>query len=459
MASTDLLQELATGLTESRGELLRLDSYFREGTYDALDVPARARPELRKIIESARTNWLKLTVETTAERLIVSGFRRSDEDSTDETAWNWWQDNRLDGRQMALNVETLKSGFAYVSVWPGDEEGDSPTIRPESPFSVHVAYDSDDPFVATSALKMGKNGRAWIYLPDRVVAMQYDRLVSTWKPVDSFDNPLGEIPFVKFRANPTIDGGHASDLDVAIPVQDRINRTTVERVIAAYFSAFRQRWATGLVLDVDEEGNPLAPFNAAADRLWTTDDPDTKFGEFSEATLTNYISAVEADVQHLAAITRTPPHYLLGKMVNLSAEALTAAETGLSRKVAERQQTFGESWEDVIRLAGVAAGDEGIANDSKIETIWAKTETVSEAQVVDAATKLVGLEVPIEALWERIGASPQQITRWRRLANGDALRAALRTPLTSGGAADPAAPPTALPATGSPIPTPPEVPA
>lgn len=437
MAAEDLLKELGEELAVRRTELDKLDLYFSRGYYDALEAPERARPELEKIIRSSVTNWLRLTVETTSERLIVDGFRRSNDAGVDSTAWSWWQANRLDGRQMAHHTETLKSGLSYVSVWPG-EDG-VPSIRPESPFSVHVAYDGEDPDVGTSAIKLGRNGNAWLYYLDQVIAFEYDSRAHKWNAIDSFENPLGEIPFVKFRANPDVAGGHASDLDVAIPIQDRITRTTIERLIAAYFSAYRQRYATGLVIDVDEDGNPIAPFNSAADRLWISDDPETKFGEFSEATLSNYINSIEADVQHLAAVTRTPPHYLLGQMVNLSAEALTAAETGLSRKIAERQVTFGESWEDVIRLAGKAAGDEAIANDSALETVWRRTESVSEAQIVDAATKLLALEVPIEALWERIGATPQQITRWRRLGMSDALRQSLRTPAQNPGSADPAA--------------------
>ena len=439
MASTELLQELGKDLTDRRVELIRLDGYFRDGYVDALDAPSRARPELQKIIRSGVTNWLKLTVETTAERLIVDGFRRPDEAETDGELWRWWQANRLDGRQMAHYVETLKSGESFVSVRSDDDddaEERTPIIRPESPFSTFVAHDGDDPDVPTSALKMGRRGKAWLYLPDTVEVYRYDRDRGLWVVEDEYENPLGEVPFVRFRANPTIDGGFASDLDVAIPIQDRITRTTIERLIAAYFSAFRQRWVTGLVPDVDEEGNPIAPFNSAADRLWQADDPEVKFGEFGEASLTNYVKAVEADVQHLAAITRTPPHYLLGQMVNLSAEALTAAETGLARKVAERQQTFGESWEDVLRLAAKAVGNDEVAADSRIETVWRRTESVSEAQIVDAATKLLALNVPIEVLWERIGASPQEVTRWRRKAAADALRSSLRAPLENPGAAD-----------------------
>ena len=435
------VEQLKTLLDEHAGtasRLKRLDHYYRHGYYDNLDVPANARQAYRRLIESAVTNWLGLIVDTTAERLIVDGFRGADSDAVDAELWTWWQANRLDSRQMQLNTETSKAGAAYVSVWPASqtETRTAPYILPEASTAVLVKYDDDlDPHRATSAVKTRGN-LAWLYTPEAVY--RYKRAGDAVGAVDwtlsgELENPLGEIPFVRFAVNMDLDGTPASDLDAAIPVQNRITETTVDRLLASRLSAFRQRYAIGLELDEDADGNPIAPFDAAVDRLWTTEDPDVKFGEFSEATLSNYIGAVAADVHHLAAVTRTPPHYLLGQMTNLSAEALVAAETGLARKVAERQQTFGESWEDVMRLAQRAAGRE---EDVEVETVWRRTETVSDAQVVDASLKLVGLGVPQEALWERIGATPQQVAKWRRMAASDALRTALRRPLVNDGAAD-----------------------
>lgn len=433
----DTLKKLLTELAAGKVSLDRLDHYYRHGYYDNLDVPANARTHYRRLIESAVTNWLGLVVDTTAERLIVDGFRSPDADVTDADIWQWWQANRLDARQMQLNTEASKAGEAYVSVWPAEAEDAPPLIIPNAAGSVLVKYDNDlDPSRATSAVK-SRGEFAWFYTPEAVY--RYKRLASTvgtseWFLDAELENPLGAVPFVRFAVNLSLDGTSASDLDAAIPVQNRITETTVDRLLASRLSAFRQRYAIGLELDVDADGNPIAPFDAAVDRLWTTEDPDVKFGEFGEATLSNYIGAVAADVHHLAAVTRTPPHYLLGQMTNLSAEALVAAETGLARKVAERQQTFGEAWEDVMRLAQRAAGRDEVVD---LETVWRRTETVSDAQVVDAALKLTGLDVPTEALWQRIGATPQQIIQWRRMARADALRDSLRRPLVNDGAADP----------------------
>jgi hypothetical protein len=432
MAGEQHLKELLDEHASRAPELRRLGAYYRHGYYDRLDIPANARAAYRHLVESAPTNWMRLVVETTAERLIVDGFRGSEE--LDVELWDWWQANGLDGRQMQLNTAAGWAGEAYVSVWPSDDDEAAPLIVPESAVSTLVRYMETDPTEATDALKV-RGDTAWLYLPD--VVERYRRREGSagaaWSLDDRMDNPLGRVPFVAFRANAELDGGYASDLDAAIPVQNRITETTVDRLLASRLSAFRQRYAVGLEIELDDDGNPIAPFDAAVDRLWIAEDPDVKFGEFAEATLSNYIGAVAADVHHLAAVTRTPPHYLLGQMTNLSAEALAAAETGLARKVAERQQTYGEAWQDVMELAQVADGREETVS---VETVWRRTETVSDAQVVDAALKLTGLGVPTEALWERIGATPHQITRWRRMARADALRDALRAPLTNDGAAD-----------------------
>jgi len=434
--AADTLPELLAAHSARLPVINRLDAYYRDGYHDTLDIPAAARAEYRHLVENSVTNWLRLVVETTAERLIVDGFRSPDADEADAELWQWWQANNLDGRQMQLNTAASIAGVAYVGVWPGANEGDDPVIIPEPASSVLLKYDPTDPWTPTAAVK-SRGDVSWLYLPEQVTRFTRDKNGTGWSIAEELDNPLDAVPFVPFRVNGDLSGNFDSDLTPAIPIQNRITETTVDRSLASRLSAFRQRYATGLELAIDENGDAIAPFNAAVDRLWIAEDSEVKFGEFAEATLKNYIDATESDVHHLAAVTRTPAHYLLGQMVNLSAEALAAAETGLARKVQERQQTFGESWEEVLRLAQKAAGRTELLD---VETVWRRTETVSDAQVVDAALKLAGLGVPTEALWQRVGATPQQLKEWRRLARTDALTNALRRPLVNDGAADPIAP-------------------
>jgi hypothetical protein len=98
-----------------------------------------------------------------------------------------------------------------------------------------------------------------------------------------------------------------------------------------------------------------------------------------------------------------------------SGESLKASETGLVSKVRRKMRVFGEAWEEAIRLAFLIEGDTKRAEDQGCEVIWRNPETRSQAETVDAATKLSTIGVPEVALWEYIGATPQQIARWSEL--------------------------------------------
>ena len=70
--------------------------------------------------------------------------------------------------------------------------------------------------------------------------------------------------------------------------------------------------------------------------------------------------------------------------------------------------TFGESWEDALRIGGRIVGTE-IRDD--IETVWADLERRSDAQKVDSALKLRSMGLPLPFLLERIGLTPQASER------------------------------------------------
>ena len=71
-----------------------------------------------------------------------------------------------------------------------------------------------------------------------------------------------------------------------------------------------------------------------------------------------------------------------------------------------------------LRLIGHPA-----AADVGAEVVWRDFETRSEGQRVDALVKMRTLGVPLEVLWERWGASPQEIERWKAIAATEAAQA------------------------------------
>jgi hypothetical protein len=161
---------------------------------------------------------------------------------------------------------------------------------------------------------------------------------------------------------------------------------------------------------------------ASASRSWVFDDPDVKVTELGQADFTGFISAVESDVQMMAAISKTPPHYLLGKMVNISGDALKAAESGLVAKVRRHANNFGESYEELMRLMLAAVGDPR-AGDVQSMVVWDDMESRTWAETVDAVMKMQALGVPQEELWSRLPeVTPQDVQRWKGMQAAEQMR-------------------------------------
>jgi hypothetical protein len=217
-------------------------------------------------------------------------------------------------------------------------------------------------------------------------------------------------------------------------------------LVGSEYQAYPQRVLLGVDQPKDATGKPIPleglDRKAVESRLWMFPGKDAKAFEFSAADLDNFRKAIDGLVRDLTAQTRTPPHYVAGQIVNASGDALKAAETGLVSKVRDKMVYFGEAHEEAMRLAFLAKDkNDPRAQATDAETIWKDPESRSQAEVVDAAVKLASIGVPQEALWERIGASPQEIDRWKALAEEEALTNASFAPEPAPDGSVPPAPP------------------
>jgi hypothetical protein len=94
-----------------------------------------------------------------------------------------------------------------------------------------------------------------------------------------------------------------------------------------------------------------------------------------------------------------------------SGESLKATETGLVAKTRRKMKHLGESWEAVMRLAFLVAGDDRANLMSGSEMIWTDPESRTESEHVDAVLKMAAAGVPQQFIWERLGFSPPEIAR------------------------------------------------
>lgn len=426
-------------MREDEQRRLRKIAAYMQGRQDSVYVPRGARQEYRWLIKRAKVNILPLVITVVAQSLFVDGYRpeRSDKNAK---AWTYWQANRMDGRQHGLHRATLKYGVAYNLVLPGRMADQSmPVITPKSPRRLTAFYEDpvDDEWplfaveVKAENVAPGKT-RNVVHLYDdtsryRLVGDpdRRDKLKVADGDDAISDHNLGVCPVVRYLNGDDLDGDDCvrGEVEPLFDMQDQLNSTTFGRMMAEQFAAFRQRYVSGMAVE-DEEGRPQAPFAAAVDRLWVAADADTKFGEFDQTDLGGYLKSIEETIRHIATVSQTPPHHLLGQMTNLSADALNSARDGLNSKVAERKSTIGESHEQTLRLSALADNDRAGWEDTAAQIVWRDTESRSLAQTVDALGKLTQmLQVPPEVLWERIpGVTQTDVTRWKAAADrGDAL--------------------------------------
>ena len=400
--------------------LARFEAYYN-GRHRLAFTTAQFRETFGNLFAAFADNWCDLVVDASAERLIVEGFRFGDAEA-DEAAWEIWQRNGLDAESDMAHVEAIKLGCAYALVGPDDAGKASIQLEPAAQAIVAV-----DPAQGRRRLAGLRNWtdewgteHAALYLPDSITWWQRrgGSVNTSWADgIGSGTNPLGVVPLIPLANAPTLGNRLGrSDIERVIPLQDAVNKLCGDMIVASEFAAFPQRWATGIEIprNPDTGERMTAQFLGGADRVWAVEADGARFGNFQVSDLGIYVKAIEMLIQHVAAQTRTPPHYLLGAMGSFpSGESLKATETGLVAKVRRKMLSFGEGWETAMRLAFAVEGDKTKAAQIDVETIWANPESRIVGETVDAAVKLASIGVPRPALWEYIGASPQQIERWK----------------------------------------------
>lgn len=416
MADEEILKLAKDLLALRTGEQTRLDriySYIR-GTQALPSVPEGVPTEVRKLAQMSRVNLIRLVIDVPAQSLYVAGYRAKD-GTDDDPSWEAWQANQLDARQTGVHRSALGYGASYVKVLPGTPNA---VVRGVSPRKVSCFYGADDMWPQYAIEDITQLGRPATYrLYDRENVYTITETTGGLEMKEAvLQHGLGVTPFVRFRNLLDLDDDQVGEVEPLMSLQDQIDFTTFGLLVAQHFQAFRQRYIMGWTAESESD-----KIKAGASRFLTFDDPDVKVGEFGEISLSGYLESREATLQHLATISQTPPHNLLGKLVNLSADALVAAESGHRRKIAERQITFGEGWEQVLALVAVA---EKRDPDPTAQVRWQDTEARAFAATVDGLGKLATmLGVPASELWERIpDVTQQDVERWKRtLREGDAL--------------------------------------
>lgn len=412
----NLFDSLMQQLDGPQGRFSLLDRYYA-GDQAVTFLNAEEAQELNRKLFRMSVNIPRLAVDSLAERLRVTGLRV--DGAADAQLWSDWKANNLDEMAAVAHREALTLGECPVIVW-ADDQG-NPRVSVESPTQCVVRRDPATREV-TAALKRWSNedaGQTYAveYLPDQIVwfVAQSAGATGGFQAVRKVDNPLGVVPVVDLRNSDRLLGPGASEVDDLIPLVDALDKLTLDMLTASEQGARPRRWATGIVMDEDfDEGGdstPRSPFDES-NRMLITDTAESKFGQLPGADLSAYRDAVDVIVQQIMAVSALPAHMVGVTAANpTSADALRAAESGLTARAEARQVTFGRAWEQVAAtMVAVRTGADPRAIRTSVD--WAPADTRSAAQEADATVKLFQAGIlPRRYALQKLGYSAEDIAQ------------------------------------------------
>ncbi len=221
---------------------------------------------------------------------------------------------------------------------------------------------------------------------------------------------MGALPFVSFanqRDNYTRYGD--SEIRVAIPLQDVLNRTMYSMVMASEFAAFPVNWSKGMAINpggIVPGGIVNLTLNNAAGVPITDFTPEqiafisaSSIGQLQAADISQYTNQIATVVKEISQATQTPI-YGISAGGAVSGDALKQLEIGLIGKVLRFQRENTDALRELIlltsRMERVFTPGRGTPEVTAVHVTW-KTPELLDVNAQVAALVLMRKDAP--GLW------------------------------------------------------------
>lgn len=450
--AADKLNYLEITRTSRAQEAVELKQYFRGEQplkYASPEWAAEHQAKFRDFSD----NWCEVVANANAERINLIGFRlpesygEKDDSGMSEAEKLLWDAWRRAGMEEGMQQGTLESVVArrsYLYVW-GEAVGGEPIVAFKEAGSCIIQYDpvrQVDPIYGVVTWDDLDTQRQYAHLYTKTQVFQFWRqrlrlntpgllladgnvtLAGGWifDTDASGDNHLGMVPLVEFPNRPQLGHGPLSDIAGVRAMQDAINLLWAYLFVAADYASMPARVIMGQAPPkiplLDANGNNVGsqPIDVEAlargRMLWLTGEK-TSVGQWDAAKLDVFTDVVEHAVGHIAAQTRTPPHYLVSNkgLSNLSGDAITNAEAGLVSKVKQTISYLNRPVREAFRLIALQLGERDLAEACRVGTpAWADPANRSDAQAADAMLKRKTVGYPFQYLLQEAGKSPVEIS-------------------------------------------------
>lgn len=448
-----LVDTLSLELSRRTGPIRKHHDYYR-GEHRLRFASDQFRDYFAERYRGFADNWVQVVADAPVERLTVTGLQPAGTDQADAATWEVWQRNGLDAESQLGFLGAGLGARSYILVWGNPDDDETPEVTFEDASSAIVLYAPGSRRRRVAALKRWQDGfgeYATLYLPDEVwkfqrplesiilkptLLAQADEQTRPWIPREVGDepnpqpNPMGVVPMAELPNKPMLVDPPISDVSGVMAMQDVVNLLWAHLMTASDFASLAQRVILGAELpkipilnsDGQQVGEmPVDLKKFMTDRMLWLEDENATIANWPPADLKAFTDVMEVAVGHLAAQTRTPQHYLIGKMANLSGDAMAAAETGCVKKAEEKQLWFGAGVRIGGELIALARGETAKAKAMAAgRVLWADAESRNIAQLTDSLLKLKQIGFPFEFLARRFGLTPTEVAELVEMRQRDA---------------------------------------
>lgn len=429
------LEWALTTLRDRRAKYQLCTDYYRGNHRQVFDIASESfQRYFRELLVRVRENLCKPVVRAFSERIAIEGWKGANAKAAEQMA----QDRKLSALANRVHTEAIKVGDSYILVWPDQPEGERRLFRQNATEMCTMA-DPEDPerlYLAAKVWQKGRVLRANLYYEDRVERYAATTRSGSTPKASAFTeyaddgseaviaHSFGRVPVVRFANDAECEAMPGTPLlEDAIPLQDMLNKTLADLLIADEFFALPMRIFTGVTDEVNPTtGRTMAEdFNPRRDRNLFFGGTETKATELGAGDLEQVIAVTDAFALKIARVTGTPLHYLvLGEGDFPSGEALRTAEARLVSKVTDLHDEWGPVWADVMALLGV----EGVEPD------WLDPAHITEAERLERLEARKRLGEPWAYTMQELGYAETDIPKLQeareaeRQAAGTAFAAA-----------------------------------
>ena len=384
----------------------RWDYYI--GNHPKIWATPKLRETFRDLADSLTENYCGLAINSRVSRLEVTGW------DGDERAEAKWIEAGLPQRQDVMFRWALTHGRAFLIV-----QDDQIAVNPAT-----VAYAQPDP---NDWMKMAWGGKAvldfdqgywhaalWdedaVYRYRSSTRTQYtpnmqqiDRLPAgeDFELVGEERHGYGVVPV--FELNPF--GYQAAPIiDQIAPIQDKINKLSANKFVAAEFGAFKQR-----IFFTRQQVDPYQ-VRQQPDHAIVLDPGDSdgraSVQELGGTDIRIYDEAKNAEVDALFTIASLPRHLRVNPGSHISGEAIKADEGPFTESLHDHQREFGEALRNAMLCMGIDA-----------EPLWRTVEANDTKVQVQTVAEAVAAGMPWQSAFVMFGGlTPEKVAEAEAVA-------------------------------------------